>query len=256
MALFCTECTYQFFYDPVKVGVASVSLLLAVAVIVFLRYRRQMNVKWKMTLMYAHIFFLVFPFVFFFMFKGCESLFATCNSTTQLIVVVGLALAISIGVGLIVGPILFVISARTRSIKATEDDEWYLFTQKYAGIQGVHGDVELRYVQEIEPKAFSISWPRRIIFISIGLLDVLGDKEVEAVLLHELYHISSRSSVFKSVQWYFRVTSPLALFVTFEDDLNCEEKEADAFAATMQGTMGYIISSKEKINAFLAENNS
>jgi|GEM_PF-2889081 len=49
------------------------------------------------------------------------------------------------------------------------------------------------------PRAFSIYGFRKAIFISDSLLEKLNSKEIETVLLHELYHIKRKTGLFKNI---------------------------------------------------------
>ena len=84
------------------------------------------------------------------------------------------------------------------------------------------------------------------IFVSKKLLSILNRKELEAVLLHELAHISSKSSVFK-VSAFLMNFSPLSIFNSFGGDLTLEEKKADEFVIKMQKTNRHLLSAKRKM---------
>jgi len=85
--------------------------------------------------------------------------------------------------------------------------------------------------------------------MSVGLLDVLNKKEVEAIILHELAHIKNRSSILKVSNLIFKF-SPLSIIAKFNGDTNSEEKRTDEFAIKMQKTRRYIDSSKRKLDRF------
>ena len=90
-------------------------------------------------------------------------------------------------------------------------------------------------------------------FLSLGNHPIpnhfLSKKELESVILHEIYHVKNSSSLFKFSTFFIRL-SPLATFTSFIEDLNKEEKDADNFAIKFQNTSKYLNSSKLKIHKY------
>jgi Zn-dependent protease with chaperone function len=100
-----------------------------------------------------------------------------------------------------------------------------------------------------DAKPFAFSYIKSSIFISLGLIELLSKKELESVILHEIYHVKNSSSLFKFSTFFIRL-SPLATFTSFIEDLNKEEKDADSFAAKFQKTSRYLNNAKLKINRY------
>lgn len=92
------------------------------------------------------------------------------------------------------------------------------------------------YYDSAVPRAFASG---RSIFVSVGLLEVLDDNELKAVLAHEAWHIrnNSRTPLLKQLS-----------FMTFSYSTEHElEHMADAFAARIAG-MEALISARQKVD--------
>ena len=89
------------------------------------------------------------------------------------------------------------------------------------------------------------------VFLSIGLLDILRKKEIEAVLLHELHHVASGSSTFKLSTALLRL-SPFSVLRNFAPDLGEDERAADAFVRQVQRTDRHLEAARRKIEAYAA----
>lgn len=103
-------------------------------------------------------------------------------------------------------------------------------------------------LNESTPMAYSITNIKPAVFLSVGLLEILNKKELEAVLLHELYHIKNKSSIWKFSLNQIKMFSPLSSFSSIRKSIDNEEREADLFAMKIQGTNRFLSSAKNKIN--------
>jgi Zn-dependent protease with chaperone function len=99
-------------------------------------------------------------------------------------------------------------------------------------------------VDTAKPYAFAL---KKDVFITVGMFDILTKKEQEAVLLHELGHVRQKTSLRKFTAAVMRLVSPVSAFYTHKV-LNAEERDADAFAASIQGTTRYVLSARAKLN--------
>ncbi len=108
-------------------------------------------------------------------------------------------------------------------------------------------------IDKAEPSAFSLSYLRPSIFFTVGLTELLEQKEVEAVLLHELGHIKQRSSFVKFTNTFIRLFVPIANFNPLSSELGQEEHDADVIAIMLQKTDIHIRHAKEKIASYYAE---
>jgi len=86
------------------------------------------------------------------------------------------------------------------------------------------------------------------VFVSVGMFDLFSKKELDAVLLHELYHVKARSSWSKFSAVFVKAFSPIAWFSS--SSVEKEERAADAFAVHLQKTSRHLKSAKQKLNSF------
>ncbi len=108
-------------------------------------------------------------------------------------------------------------------------------------------------IKTVKPIAHSLTNIKSSIFISVGMFELLNKNEIEAVLLHELYHIKQRFSFSKFSTFFSKVFIPTPSFMSLISHLNREEKKADKYACKIQRTDRYILSAKIKIKEFLKE---
>src|SRR3989338_839100 len=95
----CQECVFGFFYDPLKVSVSLISL--ALSVWFFLLMRKSIEPRKKVMLIYAHLFTLIFPVVYYIFTNGCMNTFGTgfCNSFKPALTIFFVTLGSSIVLG-------------------------------------------------------------------------------------------------------------------------------------------------------------
>lgn len=244
MDLTCSSCAYSFFTDPFKMGLVLVSFTLAIVIFLWLRHANNMGNTKKLSLIYAHIFFLVFPVVFYILFRGCTSYFSNCDKLKPIIALLFLTGLVAGLLGAVIAPFLFIRKHVKRSV-ALQDSELTALVNKHAG----KNKPKLFLLDTAKPIAFSTSHFKHKIFVSVGLSDLLSKKEKEAVILHELAHIHNKSSLLKNSAFLLGLISPLSNFSSIHN-LTHEEKKADDFAIMHQGTSRYIKSAKKKINGF------
>ncbi|MBI2546428.1 M48 family metalloprotease [Candidatus Woesearchaeota archaeon] len=247
MDLTCSSCAYAFFTDPLKMGLVLVSFTLAIAFFLYLRYARGISNGRKLGLIYAHIFFLVFPVVFYMLFRGCTTYFSNCDQLKPVIALLFLTGLTAGLLGAVIAPFLFIRKHARISIPLREGH--------LADVVRKHGGrkkAQLYMLDTAKPLAFSTSHFSHKIFVSIGLADLLTKKEKEAVVLHELAHLHNKSSLLKSSTFLLGLVSPLSNFSSIHS-VTQEEEKADRFAAARQGTWRYVRSAKQKINEFYRE---
>lgn len=121
------------------------------------------------------------------------------------------------------------------------------FIKKYSTIMGIKKLPKVYFIDTAKPIAHSFTNFKPSIFISVGMFETLGKKELQAVILHELHHIMARSSFLKFSTHFARFVSPIARFTVFEDELKEEEYNADNFAVMTQKTDRHLVSAKKKI---------
>ena len=94
--------------------------------------------------------------------------------------------------------------------------------------------------------AFSQASSTNRIFISVGMMETLTRKELEAVALHEIEHLRRSTPLFKASTAIYRLFSPISAVRAFNSSLVAEERIADEYAAKRQGTDRYLKSAKKK----------
>ena len=244
MDLTCSSCALAFFTDPLKMSLVLVSFTLAIITFLLLRHSKSISPNKKLALIYSHIFFLVFPFIFYILFRGCATYFTNCNKLKPIIALLLLTGLIAALLGLVIAPFLFI---RRNSRNSFEMKDNYL-TRFIDNLTDKRPRIFLLNIAK--PIAFSTSYFKPKIFISAGLTDLLTRKETEAVLLHELAHINNKSSLLKSSTFFLRIISPLSNFSSIHKEMSKDEIKADEFAIGIQGTEKYIKRAKKRIKEF------
>lgn len=232
------HCAVLFLFDPVKMFIAATSIISAAAVFMFLR-KNMVQIKWKVFGIYSHLSLLIFPIIFFALTMHCG---ADCNTPLTNMVLYSLPLTVLFAgfAGFVAIPMFFL---RTGSEIRSG------FIREFAERQSNRMHIKapkIYFARTGKASAFSFKSVFSAIFISKSLAQMLNKKELEAVLLHELAHISSKSSVFK-VSAFLMNFSPLSLFNSFGSDLSLEEKKADMFVVRIQKTEKYLLSAKRKM---------
>jgi Zn-dependent protease with chaperone function len=228
--------------------IVAFSILISLIIFGILKKHKGLSMKKRLSLIYLHIFTLVFPLVFYLLFKGCQRIIYSCNKIEQVAYLLLLTAGASSSIGLMSAPFIFL--NRYKKI-STRIEGSYLSELIRRHSSRLHIKSPYLYLMDTaKPFTFSLRYKKASIFLSIGLMELLNKKEVEAVLLHELSHIKNKSSLYKLSINLFRFISPLAKFTTFHKELDEEELKADKFAIKIQGTAKYISSAKKKINQF------
>lgn len=255
----CGGCITSFLQNPVYGFVTGFSFLLAfLLIIAFITMKQRLTTTKKLLLLYGILFFFFFPAVFYFYTQTCGgSMLYSCNPVQSFFYTTLLALGISAGIGFVTTPFLYRFSSKYQMIsKSSEkkgkngrEDAFLKRIQDYATQLGIKMPA-VSIINKAEPLAFSLSHIKQSIFITVGLLDLLQKKEVDAVLLHELGHIKHRASFLKFTNSLFRFLFPIANFNVFHNELDQEEQQADLVAVTIQGTNRYLLAAKQKMSAY------
>ena len=222
-------------------------LSLAIAVILLIATRKtRLSTKTKIGLIYGHLIFLSFPLVLFTTNFACGTMCMSCYTDAGALFSYALPSAVAVGTiaGLVVIPAFYTFSAKRRS----SDREIAKFIRKYSRVLGISAP-KLYVVDKAKPVAFSFRSFRSAVFVSVGMMDILSKRELQAVLLHELAHIKQKSSLLKFSSLIMRL-SPLSVLARFHHDTGKEEHDADNFAIQAQGTSKYVRSAKRKVNNY------
>jgi len=234
------EAVVQFFAHPLHVTTLIVSW--ALALISFLYWREHPKARF----LHVHLFFLLLPLLDFAVAVPCnipfvQGLLTFCSVviTRAVIFLIPVALALAVVLGYVIAPALYKKMYNAKPLKGTR----YRQLAQYAGV----ANARFFLLDTAKPLAFSFG---RDVLMSVGMFEVLKQKEQDAVLFHELGHVKQQSSVSKFSLWLARLFSPLAYFSSVSAAISAEEKSADAFAAQLQGTMKHVQAAKQAMRAF------
>ncbi len=215
----------------------------AIATAVFLAWRK---VGWSI-LIYLHLFLLVLPAIVIGLRLTCglgwyESLSSLCTLMwlKLILYLIPMSLAVSFIGGYFVVPQLHFARLRAKQMALKQLDAVARKAGNYA---------QFFWFDSAAPLAFS---SRKKVFLSQGLFEVLSPKELEAVILHEMYHVRSRGDWRKFSLLFNRAFSPFAGFAR-SHGTEADERAADAFAERIQGTTKHVRSARRKILRFEAE---
>ncbi|MBI4173382.1 MAG: M48 family metalloprotease [Candidatus Aenigmarchaeota archaeon] len=242
-------CFVQVALDPTKYWLAGAGLAVALASLLALK-RFQLSGKGKIGLIYLHLTSLFFPLAVFATNQACGMLCLPCFESPAGIAVLALPSALALGAiaGFVVIPSYFLLTGRNVRLA---DKSLLAFVRRQSKRMGIR-QPRMYAAKDAKPYAFSFRTFRSAVVLSVGMLDILNRKEIEAVILHELAHLQSRASAFK-VSAYLMRLSPFWLFKGFSAELNQEELAADAFASAAQGSARHLNSAKRKLAAYRKE---
>ncbi len=248
--MICNECAVAFFHDPLKLVIVAASIAVAIITLLLI-VKKDLSPGRKVLLIYLHVFSFVFPFVFYSFFSGCSTFFSHCNRLIPVLSMLGLTGLLSAIIGSVAAPIIFLMR-NSKSSNRIEDVHIVEFVKRESLMLKIK-EPSVYFIDSVKPVAFAFSNIRPVIFVSVGMLDLLERKEIEAVLLHELLHIRNGTSIFRFSAFFLKTFSPLSMFTSFNNELNREERLADNFAVRRQGTNAHLSSAKHKINLFFLE---
>ncbi len=236
-------CLMQVAFDPTKYVISAIFIVIAAASLFSMRRFRIPN-KGKIALIYIHLTSLFMPVSVFAANEACGMMCLPCFENPAGIAVLALpsAMLFSAAAGFVVIPAYFFASGRNVKINGTRITK---FISRHSRLLNIRAP---KVVAVNSPKPFALSFRtfRSAIVLSVGLMDILHKKELEAVLLHELAHLKNRASLFK-LSAFLMSFSPFSVFKSFNNELNMEEFEADSLVISVQRTNKYLLSAKRKI---------
>ncbi len=244
----CSECNIAFFLSPLKSGIVLLSFAISIIAFVMLKRAKSLETRKRLLLLYVHVFAFVFPFLFYMAFRGCQSYFSGCSQLKAILSLVGLTGIISGLIALGVAPIVFARRYAGRAV-SINGGKWKAFLAGQSERLGVR-QPSLHVLNTAKPVAFSFFFVKPRIFLSVGLFDILGRREIEAILLHELAHIKNRVSLLKLSTHIARFLSPFAMLAAFTGNCGEEEAHADSYAILAQGNCKSLNSAKLKISEY------
>lgn len=232
--------------DAEKLVLSAVSISIAIIILLALK-KSSLSTKSKLFLIYSHLVFLFFPLVLFTTNFACGALCMSCYNKTLNLIFYALpsTLMLSTIAGFVIIPSFYLLSNKRREIK---DKGIRRFIAKHSCMLKIRTP-NVYAINRAKPVAFSFRSYKSAIFLSIGLLDIMKKKEVEAIILHELAHIKQKASALK-LSAYLMKFSPLSTMARFHHDSTEEEAMADRLAVRMQGTKRHLKSAKRKMDRF------
>lgn len=233
--------------SPLKSGIVVLSFAIAFAALIMLRRLKAASARKRLSLLYVHVFAFVFPFLFFAFFRGCQSYFSGCDKAKAITAMLALTALISTVIAAAVAPLVFV-KRQARKGVLLQNSHWNRFVEKHAEALSIRHP-RIYVLNTAAPVAFSFSFMSPKVFLSAGMFDILGKKEIEAILLHEIAHIRNGASILRLSGHVARLLSPFARLANFLGGSRVDEEEsaADKFAADIQGTPRHLDSAKAKV---------
>lgn len=235
----CFQASSLIGHDKVLLSVFF--LLLSLASLFALK-KYDLRTKSKILLVYSHLLFLFFPIFILTANTTCGVFCMSCynNMPALIMYAVPATAAATAATGFFFLPALL----NTNGKRKLRNIHIRKLLKKYELHENVYS------INDAKPLAFSFRGFKSAIFISIGMQEILGKKELEAVILHEIAHIRQHSSMLKLSGLIFRLFSPFYLLSGFHHESKKEEREADRFAAKMQGTAAHLKSARKKVSVF------
>lgn len=229
-----------FFADPLKAGIFAVFLL--AALFLFVAVRKKQDIRRKQLLMHLNLLAIAFAVSFLATSLSCSVFAADCAVTISQTVLLAFPLFLFIAVAFS----FFLLPRLLRTHCSPLDHRHPLWRFLKNEACRLHMKTPSLLVDPSHAlSAYSFNSPSHAIVLSVGTLELLNKKEREAVVLHELNHLSRNNSGFKLSASLYRLFIP-GSFASFSACLSAEEKRADAFAARRQGTNEFVDSAKTK----------
>ncbi len=202
---------------------------------------RYVDVRKKIFFIYLHLLLLFSPLIYLLFEQRCG--FPIWNCPYRKFIFLGvISIAFILFSGMFLVPRIFMFLTKPKQVGA----KWILdFINTYSNTLKIKAP-KIFLVNEAKPFAYSLFAFYPSILISVGMFDIFSRKEIEAVLLHELYHLRSRAPIFKFSTIFAKFISPIARVFGFFDELSAEERRADEFAIKMQGADKFLVSAKKK----------
>lgn len=229
----------------------SLGAIIAAAILLTWENSRKLTVSAKILLIYLHIALLLTPLAIFAYSSGCGIPLYSCAGKAAFYASPLILAGIITGTGVLGYFFLPRLYRRRFGTLHIGDITLRRFISEQSKKHGIRKP-SIHVIQGAVPRAFSFSSFKPAIFISVGMLDIMTRKEIEAVLLHEIGHLASKSSFNKFFSRLMKVVSPVAMFSPpLRTAVDKEEALADEFAVKEQKTAKYLESARRKVERFL-----
>lgn len=213
------------------------------ALLFYALFRKTTSVSRKATYLYLHIIFIFFPFISSALLWKCHMPVMAC-SPKMVIYLVSIGAGGTLLLSFVTLPYIYNWASNSKEIKEGAIKDFIGEQSQAMGIR----EPKVFAVEDIKPCAYSITNIQPSIFVTVGLCELLDKKEMEAVLLHELYHVKQKTSFWRFSINMLKIFSPLSSFITTDEAMDREEFDADQFAVSLQGTKKFLKSVKNKVN--------
>ncbi|MBI5035821.1 M48 family metalloprotease [Candidatus Micrarchaeota archaeon] len=236
------QAAAAFLSDGTKMTLVGASLFVALALVLASR-NNAFSARAKTAFLYGHLAFLLFPIVFFAASLTCKELgMCEVSLTRSLLFTIPIAAILALAGGLFVVPLLH----RARGLPA--DARTLKMVRSCAREMGMAAP-DVLVVDSGKPEAYSVRGLKPTIFVSVGMLEVLSKKELEAVVIHELCHLKEDSHALKNVAVFLGSFYPRAMAALMSPSamISAEENKADGQAVISQKTAAHIRAAKSKI---------
>lgn len=239
-------CVIGILSNPVYTLVLFAAIIFSVGAILTIRYTKRTPRQIR-ALTYVHISMLFFPVTFLITYMDCGGYNTACGMIPIVSdTVLGGFIAIVVG-GYLLPPLIYPIVYRAKEIRSGKLHNLLWRISEESGM----GKPKLLIIDAGAPIAFSISGIMPEIFLSVGILELLDGREIEAVMLHELGHISDSASQLNFISNVARVFSPFYATAFYDRILSEEEQNADLFASRAQHAPLHLNLAKRKIRDYL-----
>ncbi|MDI6721384.1 MAG: M56 family metallopeptidase [Candidatus Aenigmarchaeota archaeon] len=240
-------CFAGFVIDADKLLLIAGSLSVAIVSLIAIKKFR-LSTKEKVGLIYSHLIFLSFPFFVLTTDVACGVACMPCGNNISNLAALAFpaTLLFSTAAGFFIIPAFYMFFN-----KKSETENYHII--RFARTHSKRMKIRMPKIYVVDnanPMAFSFRSFSPMMFLSAGIIDILNKKEIEAVVLHELWHLKRKASVLTMSSSLLRFFSPLSLLARFHHDSDKEEACADAFAARIQKTGKHLTSARRKMDEF------
>lgn len=235
------NCLISLFSNPVYASISYTALIFAIATALAIR-QKSLNAQQGIRLTYAHLAMLLLPLALFSRHMPCNGNLGVCGLIATFSNVIISTLISIIVVGYLFFPLVYPILYRAKK---------KMDGSLFAKLEDISTRLKIKTPKLFIfdsglPLAFSVSGLMPAIFISVGMQELLRGKEIDAVLLHELNHLTNSTPNLRFLLKIAQVFSPFYAIMNINPLLAVEERKADAFVLGVQHTSLYLESAKSK----------
>ena len=230
------------------VNLAVLLICFSLSILFFYLFKKSQKINNRILSLYSVIAFLIVPFIFAAFNWHWQSLISILDcKPQQIMILIPASILGSFSFGFFGVPSIYKKLNSSAKITSKSILDFIKIESKKLKIN----TPRTYLIKTVKPLAHTITSISSSIFISVGMFELLNKKEIEAVLLHELYHIKQKNSFSKFSVFFLKIITPAPSFTSLINQLDKEERNADLYACQIQKTKKNILSAKIKINNFL-----